>query len=98
MELSPQEYVNQLICGYWNSQCVYVAAKLGIADLLADGPLSIDDLADRTATHPPSLFRVLRALASLGVFAEEPGERFRLTPVAETLQSTSPAQNGHSRS
>jgi SAM-dependent methyltransferase len=90
MDTSPQEHINQLICGYWSSQCVYVAAKLGIADLLANGPLSVDDLADRTAMDPPSLFRVLRALASLGVFAEEPDRRFRLTPAAEILQSDVP--------
>jgi Dimerisation domain len=69
MDLPPQEHMNELICGYWKSPCVYVAAKLGIADVLANGSHSIDDLADRTAMHPPSLFRLLRALASLGVFA-----------------------------
>jgi O-methyltransferase domain/Dimerisation domain len=90
MNSSPQEHLNQLICGYWNSQCVYVAAKLGIADLLANGPLSVDVLAERTRMHPPSLFRVLRALASLGVFAEGPGQRFRLTPAAEILQTDRP--------
>jgi ubiquinone/menaquinone biosynthesis C-methylase UbiE len=47
-------------------------------------------MADRTRMHPPSLFRVLRALASLGVFAEEPGRRFRLTPAAEVLRSETP--------
>jgi hypothetical protein len=87
---SSVQHLNQLICGYWHSQCVYVAAKLGIADLLANGPLSIDDLAVRTGTHPPSLFRVLRALASLGVFAQEPAKRFRLTPAAELLQADIP--------
>jgi SAM-dependent methyltransferase len=90
MSSSVQEHLSQLICGYWNSQCVYVAAKLGIADLLANGPLAIDDLAARTGTHPLSLFRVLRALASLGVFAEEPGKRFRLTPAAKLLQADIP--------
>ena len=98
MDLSPQEHVNQLICGYWSSQCIYVAAKLGIADLLADGPLSVDDLADRTATHAPSLYRVLRALASLGVFAEDPDKQFRLTPAAEILQSDTPGSKGRWRS
>jgi SAM-dependent methyltransferase len=90
MNLSPQEHVNQLITGYWSSQCIYVAAKLGIADFLVNGPLSVDDLADRTSTHPRSLFRVLRALASLGVFAEEPDKQFRLTPAAEILRSDIP--------
>lgn len=90
MSSSPQEYVNQLICGYWSSQCVYAAAKLGLADLLAPGPLSVEALAERTAMHPPSLFRLLRALASLGVFAELPDGRFQLTPAGETLRSDAP--------
>jgi O-methyltransferase domain/Dimerisation domain len=86
MSPTPQQQLNQLICGYWHSQCVYVAAKLGIADLLANGPQSVDDLAKQTGTHRPSLFRLLRALASLGVFAEEPGQRFAMTPTAEPLR------------
>jgi hypothetical protein len=90
MSSSPQQHLNQLICGYWHSQCVYVAAKLGIADLLANGPQSIDDLAQKAGAHRPSLFRVLRALASLGVFAEEPGQRFRLTSAAEPLRRDVP--------
>ena len=90
MDSSAQEHVMQLVCGYWNSQCVCGAAKLGIADLLAKGPLPNDDLADRTGTHPPSHYRLLRALASFGIFAEEPGNRFRLTPAAEVLQSDGP--------
>jgi hypothetical protein len=90
MSPSPQQQLNQLISGYWHSQCVYVAAKLGIADLLANGPQSVDDLAQKTGTHRPSLFRLLRALASLGVFAEETGQRFRLTPAAEPLRRDVP--------
>jgi O-methyltransferase domain/Dimerisation domain len=87
MNASPQQELNHLICGYGYSQCVYVAARLGIADFLARGPLSIDELAARTETQPQSLFRVLRALASVGIFAEEEGKRFRLTPSAELLRS-----------
>jgi len=90
MSATPQQHLNQLICGYWYSQCVYVAAKLGIADLLANGPQSVDDLAKQTGTHRPSLFRLLRALASLGVFAEEPGQRFAMTPTAEPLRRDVP--------
>jgi O-methyltransferase domain/Dimerisation domain len=90
MDSTPQQRLDRLICGYWHSQCVYVAAKLGIADLLGDGPLSVDVLAGKTGTHRLSLYRLLRALASLGVFAEEPDERFRLTPSAELLRSDVP--------
>ena len=60
----------QMMTGYWVSQAIYVAAKLGVADLLADGPVGCEDLAAATNSHAPSLYRVLRALASVGVFTE----------------------------
>lgn len=78
------------ITSYWISQLVVVAAKLGLADALAKGPLSVAALAKRVGAHPPSLRRVLRALASIGVFAEGSDGRFRLTPVAATLRSEAP--------
>jgi hypothetical protein len=56
--------------GYWVSQALYVAAKLGVADLLADGPRPVEALASATQTDAPSLRRVLRALASVGVFTQ----------------------------
>jgi hypothetical protein len=87
---SGQEYLSRLITGYFASQVIYVAARLGLADLLVEGPRSVDDLAQATATHPRSLFRLLRALASLGVFAEERDRRFALTPLAEPLRSDRP--------
>jgi ubiquinone/menaquinone biosynthesis C-methylase UbiE len=90
METTPRQELNQLICGYWHSQCVYVAAKLGIADLLTDGPHSIEDLSGQTGTHPMSLYRLLRALASVGLFAEEADRRFALTPAAALLRSDVP--------
>src|SRR6185437_4700650 len=45
MDASSQEIINRMITGYWSTQAVYVAAKLGIADLLVEGPRSVDDLA-----------------------------------------------------
>jgi hypothetical protein len=69
---------------------MYVAAKLGIADLLKDSPKSCDELATATGTNAPSLYRVLRALASLGVFAETQPNHFTLTPLAACLQSDTP--------
>jgi len=72
--------------GYWFSQCIYAAAKLGIADLLQDGPKTISELAKATGTHEQSLYRLLRALASIGTFAEQDG-KFVLTPLAEPLCS-----------
>ena len=80
----------QMMTGYWVSQAVYVAAKLGIADLLVDGPVSCDDLATATRTHAPSLQRTLRALASVGVFSEVAPGHFALTPLATLLRSATP--------
>jgi hypothetical protein len=66
---------------------ISVAVELGIADLLEDGPKASDELAVATESHPPSLYRLLRALASLGIFAEEPEGRFALTPLADCLRT-----------
>jgi hypothetical protein len=83
----PQDVMLGHITGYWVSQLVFVAAKLGLADALARGPLSPAALARRVGAQAPALRRVLRALASVGVFAETPDGRFRLTPPAATLRT-----------
>lgn len=88
--MSPHEQMLRLISGYWISQAVYVAAKLGLADLVKDGPRSADDLASATRTHGPSLYRLLRALAGVGVFTEDAEHRFGLTPLAECLRGDLP--------
>jgi len=80
----------QMMTGYWISQGVYIAAKLGIADHLATGPVHYQDLARKTNTHALSLYRTLRALASVGVFAEINAGQFALTPMAGLLQSKVP--------
>jgi hypothetical protein len=90
MEPSVQETMNRLLTGYWNTQAVYVAAKLGIADLLVQGPRSVADLAQATKVHAPSLYRLLRGLASLGIFADNGTGKFQLTPLAECLRSDVP--------
>jgi SAM-dependent methyltransferase len=79
-----------LIAGEWVSKAIGVAATLGIADLLTGGPRPLADLARATETHAPSLYRLLRALASLGIFAET-DHRFELTPMAEHLRSDCPS-------
>ena len=81
----------QMMTGYWVSQAIYVAAKLGIADLMADGPASTEDLAAATQSHAPSLHRLLRALASVGVFTEATPGHFALTPLADLLRTGTPA-------
>ena len=82
----PQQQLAQLLTGYWVSQALYVAAKLGLADLLKDGPRTADDLASATQAHPRSLYRLLRALASIDVFAEGDDGRFSLTPLGDCLR------------
>jgi hypothetical protein len=77
----------KLIVGKWFSKPVYAAAELGIADLLSDGPMEITELADKCDAHAPSLYRVMRALASVGIFRELDDGRFDLTPMAELLKS-----------
>jgi len=89
-DVPPPVALLQLVTGYWVSQAIYVAAKLGIADLLKDGPKSSDELAQATGTHARSLYRLLRALASVGVFAEAEDGRFGLTPLGECLQTGIP--------
>lgn len=78
------------VTGFWVSQLIYVAARLGIADQLGRGPQTPAALARKVGAHAPSLRRVLRALASVGIFAETSNGRFRLTPLAATLRSDAP--------
>ena len=73
--------------GYWVSQAIYVAAKLGIADLLKDGPQSCLVLAAATGSDTPSLFRLMRALSSVGIFSQLGKDRFALSRLAESLQT-----------
>ena len=67
---APQEQILAITAGFWHSRALAVATELELADLLAAGPLHIDVLANRTKTHSPSLFRLLRALESLGIFSQ----------------------------
>src|SRR5580693_4378282 len=71
----------------WLSQAIYVAAKLGIADLLRDGPRSCVALATSTGSDAPSLFRLMRALSSVGIFSHLGRDRFALSRLAESLQT-----------
>ena len=88
--LPPHVQLIQMATSYWPPRMLYVAAKLGIADRLAPGPKSADALAAETGVHAPSLYRMLRALASLGVFTERPGRHFALTALGESLRSDAP--------
>ncbi len=83
---TPAEHLTRLFRGFWVSRAIYVAAELGIADLLLEGPRTIAELAAGAGAHAPSLHRVLRLLASEGVFAETEDGRFELTPMASMLR------------
>ena len=89
-DLASPEVLLQMITGFWTSQAIYAAAKLGIADLLKDEPKPCEDLAQATGVRPKALYRLLRALASVGVFHEEEDGRFGLTPLASYLQTGVP--------
>jgi hypothetical protein len=86
----PQVVLTQMAFGALLTQALYVAAKLGVADLLAGGPRPVAELAAETGTHERSLYRVLRSLAASGVFAEVGPRTFALTPLAELLRSDAP--------
>lgn len=76
----------QLATSKMVSKPIYVAAKLGLADLLSQGPLAVEELARLTETHAESLYRLMRALASIGIFREGEQRNFSLTPLAEVFQ------------
>jgi predicted component of type VI protein secretion system len=65
--LPPSVALMQMMTGFWISSAIYVAAKLELADHIGDNFISVDDLALRVSAHPGSLYRLLRALASVGV-------------------------------
>jgi len=88
--LPPHAQLIQMGTASWISAIVYAAAKLGIADHLAAGPRSAVELATTTRTHAPSLYRLMRTLAGLGILTERDGQRFALTPLGEALKAGAP--------
>ncbi|WP_184544916.1 methyltransferase [Mucilaginibacter sp. FT3.2] len=92
-ELPPPVQLMQMLFGFAVSRAIGVCAELGIADLLRDGTKTTEELAQQTTVHPRSLYRVLRACASVGVFSEDAEKRFSLTPLAEPLLSDSPGSS-----
>jgi hypothetical protein len=82
--------VIQMATGYVLSRAIYAAARLGLADLLAEGPKSADALASSTGTHAPSVYRLMRTLASMGYFKETEDHRFALAELGAALKSDAP--------
>jgi len=86
-DIRPTQKLLEMISGNWVSQSIYAVAKLGIADLLKDGQKSIEELAQAAGADVQSLYRLMRGLASVGVFIEVEDKRFCLTPIGECLQT-----------
>lgn len=84
---SRMEFFKQMFAGSWITQGMWVAAELGIADLLTKGPRTVEQLAEDTCTQSGALYRLLRALASVGIFVQDAQKRFSLTPLAELLRT-----------
>src|SRR5262245_35545883 len=80
----------ELIAGGWLAQAIFVAAKLGLADYVVDRALSAAELASATRAHPTSLNRVLRLLASRGIFRLDVDGRYEQTKLSEVLCSSAP--------
>ena len=82
--IPPSVALHQLLAGHWISQALCVAAELEVADRLADGPREVSDLAEAVSAHPEALFRLMRALASVGVFSTRSRHgAFSLTAVGD---------------
>jgi SAM-dependent methyltransferase len=85
-QIDPAQQIIQLTMGYMPSAAIYAVTRLGIPDLLAQGPRSAADLAKQTGSNEDFLYRAMRALAIFGVFQEGDRHTFSLTPAGEQLQ------------
>src|SRR6478672_9877595 len=86
---APAAMMEMIIAG-WTSQAITVAAQLGVADALANGPLPIDELAVRVGADADALRRLLRALIGRGIFRHRHDGRYELNSLADTLRSGAP--------
>jgi hypothetical protein len=85
-EMNAARQLAEYLTGKWISHAIHAAAELSIADVLAEHELSVDELAEQTGAHAPSLYRLLRALASIGIFHEASPQRFRSTVASDLLR------------
>ena len=86
----PQRLLGQLLSGKQVTYSLSGMARLGVADHMNATPIAVEEIAAMVGAHAPSLYRVMRMLASMGVFKEEQGKRFALTPAGELLKSDAP--------
>jgi hypothetical protein len=88
--LPPHAQLIQMATASWVAAVVYAAAKLGLADHLSGGPRSAAELTRTMELHAPSLHRLMRTLAGLGILTEQDGQRFALTALGEALRTNAP--------
>ena len=89
-QIPAREQMYKNITGYWVTQLMGAAARLGVADLLEPGALDARELATRVGADPQALYRALRACAAVGVFTEEPGQVFANNALSRTLRANVP--------
>lgn len=89
-DVKPALRLLQFITGHWVAAAVYAAARLKLADLLEGGPKASDELADAVGAHKSAVYRLLRALATLGIFEEIAPKQFKLTELGDLLRSNHP--------
>ena len=89
-EPAPLLTLTRLLSQYWKWEAIHVAGRLRLAEALANGSRTVDELAEITGTHPASLLRLLRALACIGLFAELDESRFINTDLSELLRPNVP--------
>ncbi len=87
---TPQAQLVEMARGHWLTSFVYVAADMGLADCLAEGPRTAAELAQATGCDAPALYRFMRTLAGMGVFTEDASSRFSLAPLGEALRTDVP--------
>lgn len=86
----PTEQIMQFANGYMVSAALYAVTSLGLPDLLKSSPKGVAELAQKTGSNEDGLYRVMRALSSVGLFHENPARTFSQTPVSETLRTDAP--------
>ena len=86
----PGPSVLDLITSGWVAQGVYTVTKLGIVEALRDGPQSADAIAERVGADPDAVYRLMRMLASRGLFTSKPNRRFALAPMGKALRADAP--------
>ncbi|MBF0517877.1 MAG: helix-turn-helix transcriptional regulator, partial [Nitrospirae bacterium] len=90
-EIQPVVELWQMATGSFLTQAIYVAARLHIADHLADGPMTVEELAKVSGSNAQSLYRLMRMLASVGIFTEIRDGQFQLTQLSQPMRSNVPS-------